>query len=65
MREAVGRCGVSVVVIPGDVALPPAAGAPPAKAAGLLPTRPVVMPETSDLDRLCLHSARARPQATL
>jgi pyruvate dehydrogenase (quinone) len=52
IREAVGRRGVSVVVIPGDVALQPAADAPPPKAAGLLPTRPVVMPEKSDLDRL-------------
>src|SRR6201998_1214039 len=52
IREAVGRRGVSVVVIPGDVALQPAADAPPPKAAGLLPTRPVVVPEKSDLDRL-------------
>jgi pyruvate dehydrogenase (quinone) len=52
IREAVGRRGVSVVVIPGDVALQPAAGTPPPKAAGLLPARPVVMPERSDLDRL-------------
>jgi len=40
------------VVIPGDVALQPAADAPPPKAMGLLPTRPVVMPERSDLERL-------------
>ena len=52
VREAVGRPGVSVVVIPGDVALQPAADAPPTKAAGLLPTRPAVMPERSDLNRL-------------
>jgi pyruvate dehydrogenase (quinone) len=52
IREAVGRRGVSVVVIPGDVALQPAADAPPLKAAGLLPPRPAVMPEKSDLDRL-------------
>ena len=52
IREAAGRRGVSVVVIPGDVALEPAIDAPPLKAAGLLPTRPVVMPERSDLDRL-------------
>jgi pyruvate dehydrogenase (quinone) len=52
IREAVGRRGVSVVVIPGDVALQPAADAPPAKSAGLLPPRPVVMPERSDLNRL-------------
>ena len=34
IREAVGRRGVSVVVIPGDVALQPAADAPPPKRAG-------------------------------
>src|SRR5215468_11066474 len=39
IREAVGRRGVSVVVIPGDVALEPATETPPPKAAGLLPTR--------------------------
>ena len=52
IREAVGRRGVSVVVIPGDVALQSAADTPPPKTAGLLPTRPFVMPERSDLDRL-------------
>src|SRR6516165_1971431 len=52
IREAVGRRGVSMVVIPGDVALQPATDAPPPKAAGLSPTRPAVMPESSDLDRL-------------
>jgi len=41
-----------VVVIPGDVALQPSADAPPPKIAGLLPPRPVVTPEKSDLDRL-------------
>src|SRR5262252_8395696 len=52
VREAVGGPGVSVVVIPGDVALQPAIDAPSPKAAVLSPTRPVVMPERSDLDRL-------------
>ena len=52
VREAVGRPGVSVVVIPGDVALLPAANAAPPKAARILPARPIVMPEKSDLDRL-------------
>jgi len=52
IREAVSRRGVSVVVIPGDVALQPAADAPPAKPVSLLPPRPVVMPERSDLNRL-------------
>src|SRR5215831_9849963 len=40
IREAVGKRGVSVVVIPGDIALQPAANAPPPKPAGLLPARP-------------------------
>jgi pyruvate dehydrogenase (quinone) len=52
IREAVGRRGVSVVAIPGDVALQPAADSPPPKAAGLLPARLVATPEKSDLDRL-------------
>ena len=52
IREAIGRRGVSVMVIPGDVALQPAADAPPPKIGGLLPRRPAVMPESSDLDRL-------------
>jgi pyruvate dehydrogenase (quinone) len=51
-REAVGRRGVSVVVIPGDVALQPPSNAPPPKPAGLLPARPVVTPEKSDLEQL-------------
>src|ERR1700732_2273811 len=42
--EAVGKRGVSVIVIPGDVALQPASDAPPVKAAGLLPPPPVVTP---------------------
>jgi pyruvate dehydrogenase (quinone) len=52
IREAIGRRGVSVVVIPGDVALQPAADAPPPKSAGLLPARPIVTPEAADLERL-------------
>jgi pyruvate dehydrogenase (quinone) len=52
IREAVGKRGVSVVVIPGDVALQAAADAPPPKVAGLLPPRPVVTPAKTDLDRL-------------
>jgi pyruvate dehydrogenase (quinone) len=38
IREAVGKRGVSVVVMPGDVALQPASDAPLAKVDGLLPT---------------------------
>jgi pyruvate dehydrogenase (quinone) len=52
IREAVGRRGVSVVVIPGDVALQAAADASAPKLAGLLPSRSVVAPERQDLDRL-------------
>jgi pyruvate dehydrogenase (quinone) len=52
IREAVGRRGVAVVVIPGDVALQAAADASPSKVASLLPPRPVVVPERQDLDRL-------------
>jgi pyruvate dehydrogenase (quinone) len=52
IREAVGRHGVAVVVIPGDVALQPASDVPPPKAEGLLPPRPVVLPDGSALERL-------------
>jgi pyruvate dehydrogenase (quinone) len=52
IREAVGRRGVSVVVMPGDVALQAAADAPVAKVDGLLPPAPVVTPAKRDLDRL-------------
>ena len=45
IREAIAKRGVSVIVIPGDVALQPAADAPPPKLGGLLPSRPVVTPE--------------------
>src|SRR5712672_3148645 len=52
IREAVGKRGVSVLVIPGDVALQPASDAPPVKIAGLHPAAPVVTPAKEDLDRL-------------
>jgi pyruvate dehydrogenase (quinone) len=52
IREAVGRRGVSVVVMPGDVALRGASDAPLAKVDGLLPRAPVVTPGSRDLDRL-------------
>ncbi|MBV9634862.1 MAG: ubiquinone-dependent pyruvate dehydrogenase [Methylobacteriaceae bacterium] len=52
IREAVGKRGVSVVVIPGDVALMPAADAPLPKLAGLLPPQPVTVPGAADLERL-------------
>src|SRR5438874_2176714 len=52
IREAVGKRGVSVLVIPGDVALQPASDAPSAKTAGLLPAAPIVTPAKQDLHRL-------------
>jgi pyruvate dehydrogenase (quinone) len=52
IREAVGKRGVAVIVIPGDVALQPASDAPPPKPEGLLPHRPVITPSRPDLDRL-------------
>jgi pyruvate dehydrogenase (quinone) len=52
IREAVGRRGVSVVVLPGDVALQPASQAPLPKAASLRPSRPIVTPAATDLHRL-------------
>jgi pyruvate dehydrogenase (quinone) len=52
MREAVGKRGVSVLVLPGDVALQPAADAPPTKVGGLLPPLPIVMPSKRELEKL-------------
>jgi pyruvate dehydrogenase (quinone) len=52
IRQAVGNRGVSVVVMPGDVALQAASSAPAPKAPGLLPPRAVVTPTPADLDRL-------------
>ena len=60
IRAAVGQRGVSVVVIPGDVALrqPPARGISPRP--GLLPVAPVVRPAEAELDALAamLNGAR-------
>jgi pyruvate dehydrogenase (quinone) len=52
IREATGKRGVSVVVLPGDVALHAASDAAPAKVGGLLPRQPIVTPVSGDLDRL-------------
>lgn len=52
IREAVGRRGVSVVVMPGDVALQAASDTPVPKSPALLPPMPVVTPTRQDLDRL-------------
>src|ERR1700712_3997304 len=52
IRQAVGNRGVSVVVIPGDVALQPAADAPPPKVAGLVPSKAVATPVWTSVERL-------------
>jgi pyruvate dehydrogenase (quinone) len=52
IREAVGKRGVSVVVMPGDVGLQKAVAAEAPKPAGLLPGKPVVVPTRDDLDKL-------------
>ena len=52
IREAVGKRGVSVVVLPGDVALQPAIEASPLKVDGLLQPPPVVTPPRNELERL-------------
>src|ERR1700731_482324 len=52
IRQAVGNRGVSVVVIPGDVALQPASDAPPPKVAGLLPGQAAATPAWVDVERL-------------
>jgi len=52
IRTAVGKRGVSVVVIPGDIALQQAVDAPPPKRGGLLPPQPVTVPAAVELDRL-------------
>jgi pyruvate dehydrogenase (quinone) len=59
IREAVGKRGVSVIVIPGDVALDHASDAPPPAALDLLPVAPVVLPQPAGLQALAdlLNSA--------
>ncbi|MGE8158971.1 ubiquinone-dependent pyruvate dehydrogenase [Paraburkholderia sp. NPDC080076] len=52
IRESVGRRDVSVLVIPGDVALQPAVNAPLPRVAGLLPRAPVSVPVKQELDHL-------------
>jgi pyruvate dehydrogenase (quinone) len=52
IRQAVGNRGISVVVLPGDVALQPAADAPIPNIESLLPDRAVAMPTRAILDRL-------------
>jgi pyruvate dehydrogenase (quinone) len=52
IRAAVGKRGVSVIVIPGDVALQPAIDAPSPASLDLLPTQPVVVPQPASLSSL-------------
>jgi pyruvate dehydrogenase (quinone) len=52
IRQAVAKRGVSVVVMPGDVALQAALDAPAPRVASLLPPQAVVTPAGADLDRL-------------
>jgi pyruvate dehydrogenase (quinone) len=49
IREAVGRRGVSVLVLPGDVALQPGGDAPPIKVGGLLPPAAIMRPGDNPL----------------
>src|SRR5580700_9415342 len=52
IRQAVANRGVSVIVIPGDVALQPAATTSDPSAANLLPARPAVPAVNEALDQL-------------
>jgi pyruvate dehydrogenase (quinone) len=52
IREAVSKRGVSVVVIPGDVALLPASDVPTAKTASLLPVAPSITPAQPEITQL-------------
>jgi pyruvate dehydrogenase (quinone) len=52
IREAVSKRGVSVVVIPGDVALLPVSDAPIAKTASLLPVAPSITPAPPEITQL-------------
>ncbi len=60
IREAYAQRGVSVVVIPGDVALLPAESAVLPEVGSLLPREPTVVPGAQELDRLAslLNGAR-------
>jgi pyruvate dehydrogenase (quinone) len=52
IREAVGKQGVSVIVIPGDVALQKATWAPPPRSVSVVPPQPVVVPALDDIRAL-------------
>jgi pyruvate dehydrogenase (quinone) len=52
IRQAIGNRGVSVVVLPGDVALQPVSDAAAPKAQGLLLGHAMLIPQSVDIDRL-------------
>ena len=52
IREAIGKRGVSVIVMPGDIALLPAPDAPPPEAIALVPPEPLVVPKSAELAAL-------------
>jgi pyruvate dehydrogenase (quinone) len=60
IREALGKRGVSVVVLPGDLALRAAVSSDSSKVSGLLPPKPIITPAQADLARLAslLNDAR-------
>jgi pyruvate dehydrogenase (quinone) len=60
IREAVGKQGVSVIVIPGDVALRPAAEAATSLPIDLVPRQAAVIPKADDIRKLAdlLNGAR-------
>lgn len=52
IREAVGKRGVAVIVLQGDVILMPAPQRGPSSNAGMLPPVPLVLPAAKELDAL-------------
>jgi pyruvate dehydrogenase (quinone) len=52
IHQAMAKRGVSVLVMPGDVAVQPASDAAPAKAERLVASPPTVIPPERDLERL-------------
>src|ERR1700732_121453 len=52
IREAVGKRGVSVIVIPGDVALQPATETTRLPVVDLVPREPIVVPKPDDIRAL-------------
>src|SRR5690625_1867062 len=52
IRAAVGQRGVAVVVLPGDIALQPSPVKQVSPRASLLPTPPIVVPDSSEVEAL-------------